>query len=214
MTFIRKHTAAFVGNGIEEIKHTHPQDNNLLNVISTELFLIVKELHNAEDITTFICNREQGFNKMAADAVTEFRRFHPNVQLVYVESGKEEYILANSSALIALFDEPDELCEKAFNKNIPIYNMYENLSDYLAVNSEAKTFFQQYSNIESVRFCNEGIFVRGADEEPWIIPFEEMETFMLEGDAIELMLHNGIKLLIPLQGRDCKVMFPFDGENV
>lgn len=208
MTLIKKYTAAFVGNGIEEIKNTHPQDNNLLNVISTELFLIVKELYKAEGITTFICNREQGFNKIAADAVTKFQRFYPNIQLVYIESGEEEYILANSSALIALFDEPDELCKKAFDKDISIYNMYEDFSDYLAGNSEAKTFFQQYSQIESIHFCKEGIFVRGVDEEPWIIPFEEMETFMMKGDAIELSIQSGIKLQIPLHSKDCKVMFP------
>lgn len=54
-------TAAFVGNGIEDIIKSHPEDSNLQNVISTELFIIVKELHLLEGFTTFICIREPGF---------------------------------------------------------------------------------------------------------------------------------------------------------
>lgn len=208
MNLIKENTAAFVGNGIEEFKKAHPKDTNLQNVISTELFLIVKELCLLDGFTTFICKREPGFPKMAADAVTEFQNFHPDVRLEYIEPGQEDLLLANSSALIALDDVPDEFCGKVPDDDMSIYSLSEYLPEYLADNSEAKQFFQKYSHIENIRFCASGILVSGADKEPFIISFQEMKTFMLEENTIKLELYNGMKLLIPLQGTDCKMMFP------
>lgn len=129
---------------------------------------------------------------------------------------RNDYLVENCSTMVCYHDGQCDVMMYTYNcaekAGIPIINIYERLSDYLANESEAKKILQSYSNIESFNYCKEGIMLSQMEDEPLIIAFEEIAKVGNREEMLYLTLHNQMQLRTSLFMDDCQVWFPGVGE--
>lgn len=82
MKIIKEKTVAFTGYRTSKM-FNGVSDANLINVIITEAFIVVKELHE-KGYTTFLTGMSEGFDLIAAETVLKLKESCPDVQLVAV----------------------------------------------------------------------------------------------------------------------------------
>lgn len=125
---------------------------------------------------------------------------------------RSNYFVENCSAMVSYHDGQCDVMTYAHNHaekaGIPIINIYERLSDYLANDSEVKKMLQAYSSIESFSYCKEGIILSQMDDEPLIIAFEKIATVENREDELYITLHNQMQLRTSLFIDYCEVRFP------
>lgn len=125
---------------------------------------------------------------------------------------RNDYLLENCSAMVCYHDGQCDVMTYTYNQaeraGIPIINIYDQLSGYLANESQAKKIFQSYSGIESFSYCKEGIMLPQIGDEPLIIPFEEIAAVENRKEMLYLTLHNQMLLHTSLFMDDCEVWFP------
>ena len=201
MEINKEKTAAFVGSHITEILSGR-NDNNLINVLSTEAYLLVASLYQ-KGFRTFLSDMSDGFEKIAAEAVLSFQREKEDIELVTVQPNAEmqwnDYLLANSSQLICYCDNRDNdtlrIYERAQKEGMPTTNLYTLLTDYFANNSPAKQALQPFSDIDGFRYCKEGIllcYLYG--DKPIITPFENIKQVERREDKIYVTLTNKLEV--------------------
>lgn len=194
MEMNKEKTIAFVGSHAAAIL-SGKNDTNLLNVLLTETYLLVASLYQ-QGYRTFLCGMSDGFEKIAAEAVSSFQREKEDVRLITDQSNSD---LANSSQLVCYCDNQDSatirIYELAKAEGMPTTNLYTLLADYFANNSPAKQALQPYDNIDGFSYCKEGIllcYLYG--EEPIIVPFENIEQVEKRGDKIYVTLTNQLEV--------------------
>lgn len=91
MEIIKEKTVAVVGCHTAEIL-SDSNDNNLINVISTETYLAVVSLYS-QGFRTFLSGISEGFERIATEAVLKFKDEREDIRLVVVlpHHGKEEH---------------------------------------------------------------------------------------------------------------------------
>ena len=91
----KKSTVAISGDSVLTTPNERP-DNNLENVIQTELYCIVKKLYN-NGFKTFLSDIASEFDIIAAEVVLEIKRdLYPDIRfLIVIPSENEEKYLAN-----------------------------------------------------------------------------------------------------------------------
>ena len=137
MTINKEKTVAFIGSRTAEIL-SGKNDNNLLNVILTETYLLVASLYQ-QGYRTFLCGKSDGYEKIATEAVLSFQRDKEDIELITDESALD---LTNSSQLVCYCDNQDsdtiQIYERAKTEGMPTINLHTLLTDYFANNSPAK----------------------------------------------------------------------------
>lgn len=138
MKIIKKKTVAFVGsNNLTAPKNA--SDRNLENVIRTELFYVIEELHK-EGKDTFLMEAKSGFEILAAEAVLEYAKSHDGIGLYVV-------------TLSGMSDREDmRVCYK---------RVFEAVTGRLVINEEGVNDFL-------IRNSSEVVIYR-SDEEPEVI---------------------------------------------
>ena len=125
---------------------------------------------------------------------------------------RNDYLLENCSTMVCYNDGQCDMmiytCNRAEKAGIPIINLCDRLSDYLANESKAKKMLQSYSRIENFNYCKEGIMLSQIDDKPLIIAFKEIATVENREEMLYLTLHNQIQLRTSLFLDDCEICFP------
>lgn len=193
MEITKEKTVAFAGCSSTEIL-SGKNDTNLLNVISTELYLLVASLYK-QGFRTFLSDMSDGFSTMAAEAVEIFKKEKDDIQLVKVEYGSDN-LLANCSQMVCYDSHHEEtFCHRAEKEGISVINLFTLLLGYFANNSPAKQALQPFTNIDGFRYCKEGIllcYLYG--EEPIIAPFENIVKVEQRDDKIYVTLTNELEV--------------------
>ena len=193
MEITKEKTVAFAGCSITKIL-SGKNDTNLLNVISTELYLLVASLYK-QGFRTFLSDMSDGFSTMAAEAVEIFKKEKDDIQLVKVEYGSDN-LLANCSQMVCYESRHEEaFYRRAENEGVQVINLFTLLSDYFGNNCPAKQALQPFTNIDGFRYCKEGIllcYLYG--EEPIIAPFENIEKVEQRDDKLYVTLTNELEV--------------------
>lgn len=201
MNMNKEKTIAFVGSNTAGIL-SGKNDANLLNVLSTEIYLLVASLYQ-QGYRTFLSDVSDGFATLAAEAVRQFKYEKEEIKLVTVQPNSEmkwnEYLLANSSQLICYCDNHDndtmQIYERAKTEGMPTTNLFTLLTDYFANNSPAKQALQPFDNIDGFRYCKEGILLCHLyGEKPIIAPFENIKHVEQRGDKLYAALINELEV--------------------
>lgn len=194
MEINKEKTVAFIGSHTVEVLSGR-NDNNLLNVLQTETYLLVASLYQ-QGYRTFLCGTSDGFEQIATEAVRSFQREKEDVELITDQSNSD---LANSSQLICYCDNQDndtmQIYERAKTEGMPTINLYTLLADYFANNSPAKQSLQPFNNIDGFRYCKEGIllcYLYG--DKPIITPFENIEQVEQRQDKLYVTLTNELEV--------------------
>lgn len=194
MTINKEKTAAFIGSRTAEILSGR-DDNNLLNVLQTETYLLVALLYQ-QGFRRFLCGTSDGFEQIATEAVRSFQREKEDVELITDQSNSD---LANSSQLVCYCDHQDSntmlIYECAKKEGMPTINLYALLTDYFANNSPAKQALQSFNNIDGFRYCKEGIllcYLYG--DKPIIVLFESIKQVEQREDMLYVTLANELEV--------------------
>lgn len=171
----------------------------MLNVISTELYLLVASFYK-QGFRMFLSDMSDGFATLAAEAVRQFKYEKGDIQLVTVQSTPEmnlnDYLLANCSQMVCYDDgRNDVFYHRAQKEGVPVINVSALLSDYFANDSPAKQALQPYNNIDGFCYCKEGIllcYLYG--EKPVIAPFENIERVEQQNDKLYVTLTNKLEV--------------------
>lgn len=197
MEIIKEKTVAFTSCSIAEMLSGR-NDRNLLNVISTELYLLVASFYK-QGFRMFLSDMSDGFATLAAEAVRQFKYEKGDIQLVAVQSAPDmnlnDYLLANCSQM-ACYDDGrnDVFYHRAQKEGVPVINIFALLSDYFANDSPAKQALQPFDNIDGFRYCKEGILLCCLyGEKPIITPFENIGHVERRGDRLYVTLTNGLE---------------------
>lgn len=198
MEIQKEKTIAFIGCSTTEILSGR-DDRNLLNVVSTELYLIVASLYK-QGFRIFLSDMSDGFATMAAEAVQQFKYEKEDIQLVAVQPAQDrnlnDYMLANCSQMLCYDDgRNDAFYHRAEKEGVSVINVFTLLSDYFANNSPAKQALQPFDNIDGFRYCKEGIllcYLYG--EKPVIAPFENIKYVEQRGDKLYVTLTNQLEV--------------------
>lgn len=201
MEMNKEKAIAFVGSNAASIL-SGKNDTNLLNVLFTETYLLVASLYQ-QGFRIFLSGMSDGFDTIAAEAVLEFQKEKPDIELVAVQPDSQtvqyEYLSANCSRLVCYCDNQDNdatrVYERAKKEGMPATNLYTLLTDYFANNSPAKQALQPYDNIDGFRYCKEGIllcYIYG--EKPVITPFENIERVEQRHDKLYVTLTNELEV--------------------
>lgn len=138
MKIIKKKTVAFVGSSNLTASKSI-SDRNLENVIRTEVFYVIEELHK-EGKDTFLMEAKSGFEILAAEAVLEYAKSHDGIGLYVV-------------TLSGMSDREDmRVCYK---------RVFEAITGRLVINEEGIDDFLIRNSSEVV--------IYGSDEEPEVI---------------------------------------------
>lgn len=125
---------------------------------------------------------------------------------------RNNYLLENCSTMVCYHDGLCDVmmytCNRAEEAGIPIINLCDRLSGYLANESEAKKMLQSYSRIESFNYCQEGIMLSQIGKESLIIAFEEIVKVENREEMLYLTLRNQIQLRTSLFMDECEICFP------
>lgn len=193
MEITKEKTVAFAGCSTTEIL-SGKNDTNLLNVISTELYLLVASFYK-QGYRVFLSDMSDGFATLAAEAVQQFKYEKDDIQLVKVESGSDN-LLADCSQVVCYDSHHEEaFCHRAEKEGISVINLFDTLSDYLANNSPAKQSLQLFTDIDGFRYCKEGIllcYLYG--EKPIITPFENIVKVEQRDDKLYVTLANELEV--------------------
>lgn len=198
MEIQKEKTIAFIGCSTTEILSGR-DDRNLLNVVSTELYLIVASLYK-QGFRIFLSDMSDGFATMAAEAVQQFKYEKEDIQLVAVQPAPDrnlnDYMLANCSQMLCYDDgRNDAFYHRAEKEGASVINVFTLLSDYFANNSPAKQALQPFENIDGFRYCKEGIllcYLYG--EKPVIAPFENIKYVEQRGEKLYVTLTNQLEV--------------------
>lgn len=197
MEISKEKTVAFTSCSIAEMLLGR-YDRNLLNVISTELYLLVASFYK-QGYRMFLSDMSDGFATLAAEAVQQFKYEKGDIQLVTVQSAPEmnlnDYLLANCSQMVC-YDEGrnDIFYHRAQKEGVPVINVSALLSDYFANGSPAKQALQPFDNIDGFRYCKEGILLCCLyGEKPIITPFENIRHVERRKDRLYVTLTNGLE---------------------
>ena len=198
MKMNKETTVAFVGSNTAEILSVK-NDNNLLNVLSTETYLLVASLYQ-QGFRTFLCGMSDGFEMIASEAVLQFKYEREDIQLVTVQPDsdmkQEDYLLTHSSQIVCYDNgSNDAFYHHAKTEGISIINLFTSLTDYFANNSPAKQALQPFDNIDGFRYCKEGIllcYLYG--EMPVIAPFENIEYVEQRNGKLYVTLTNQLEV--------------------
>lgn len=189
----KEKTVVFVGCSITEIL-SDKNDTNLLNVISTELYMLVASFYK-QGYRIFLSDMSDGFSTMAAKAVRIFQKEKEDIQLVKIESCSDN-LLANCSQIVCYDNRHEEaFCHRAEKEGISAINLFTLLSGYFANNSPAKQALQPFTDIDGFRYCKEGIllcYLYG--EKPIIAPFENIEKVEQRDDKLYVTLTNELEV--------------------
>lgn len=197
MEIIKEKTVAFTSCSIAEMLSGR-NDRNLLNVISTELYLLVASLYK-QGFRMFLSDMSDGFAMLAAEAVQQFKYEKGDIQLVKIQSVPDmnlnDYLLANSLQMVCYDDgRNDVFYHRAQKEGVPVINIFALLSDYFANDSPAKQALQPFDNIDGFRYCKEGILLCCLyGEKPIITPFENIGHVERRGDRLYVTLTNGLE---------------------
>lgn len=198
MKMNKETTVAFVGSNTAEILSAK-NDTNLLNVLSTETYLLVASLYQ-QGFRTFLCGMSDGFEMIASEAVLQFKNEKEDIQLVTVQPDSDmkqkDYLLAHSSQIVC-YDNGgnDPFYHRAKTEGISVINLFASLTDYFANNSPAKQALQPFDNIDGFRYCKEGIllcYLYG--EKPVIAPFENIEYVEQRNGKLYVTLTNQLEV--------------------
>lgn len=125
---------------------------------------------------------------------------------------RNNYLLENCSTMVCYRDGQCDVMVYTYNRaekaGIPIINLCDRLSGYLANKCEAKKMLQSYSRIESFNYCKEGIIFSEIEDEPLIIAFEEITKVENREEMLYLTLRNQIQLRTSLFMDECEICFP------
>lgn len=198
MEIIKEKTVAFTSCSIAEMLSGR-DDRNLLNVISTELYLLVASLYK-QGFRMFLSDMSDGFATLAAEAVQQFKYEKGDIQLIQVQSVPDmnlnDYLLANSLQMVCYDDGRNNVFyHRAEKESVPVINVSALLSDYFANDSPAKQALQPFDNIDGFRYCKEGIllcYLYG--EKPIIAPFENIEQVEQRDDKLYVTLTNKLEV--------------------
>lgn len=191
-------TIAFIGCSTTEILSGR-DDRNLLNVVSTELYLIVTSLYK-HGFRIFLSDMSDGFATMAAEAVLQFKYEKEDIQLVTVQPAPDrnlnDYMFANCSQMLCYDDGRNgAFYHRAEKEGVSVINVFTLLSDYFANNSPAKQALQPFENIDGFRYCKEGVllcYLYG--EKPVIAPFENIKYVEQRGEKLYVTLTNQLEV--------------------
>lgn len=239
MKIIKKKTVAFVGNDYLAPKHV--SDRNLENVIRTELFYVIEELHK-EGKNTFLSALRNGFEMLAAEAVLEYAQSHEKINLYAVvplnfernvparykrileavaghlivpESDGDDFLIENSSEIIVYgnSEKPEVACvlNKAEQDGVEAWNMYDELEDYIFMQNPVKLFLQDYPNVGSFRYGREGVIFQGHNQ-PFPVSFAEITKVEKQGDLLYFKLLDGLVIMASLLSEACRVKLPTFGK--
>lgn len=193
MEITKEKTVAFAGCPITEIL-SGKNDTNLLNVISTELYLLVASFYK-QGFRTFLSDMSDGFSTMAAEAVQQFKYEKDDIQLVKVESGSDNLLADCSQVICYDSHHEDTFCHRVEKEGISVINLFTLLSDYFANNSPAKQALQPFTNIDGFRYCKEGILLCSLyGEKPIITPFENIVKVEQRDDKLYVTLTNELEV--------------------
>lgn len=198
MEIQKEKTIAFIGCSTTEIL-SGKDDRNLLNVVSTELYLIVASLYK-QGFRIFLSDMSDGFATMAAEAVQQFKYEKEDIQLIAVQPAPDrnlnDYMFANCSQMLCYNDGRNStFYHRAEKEGVSVINVFTLLSDYFANNSPAKQALQPFDNIDGFRYCKEGIllcYLYG--EKPVIAPFENIKYVEQRGDKLYVTLINELEV--------------------
>lgn len=159
MKINKEKTVAFIGSHTAGIL-SGKNDNNLLNVLQTEIYLLVASFCK-QGFRTFLSGMSDGFEKIAAGAVQSFQKEKEDIGLIIVQPNAEmqwdDYLLANSSQLVCYCDNQDndtmQIYEIAKTKGMPTTNLHTLLTDYFANNSPASQALQLCSSTGCCMNC-------------------------------------------------------------
>lgn len=189
----KEKTVAFVGCSTTEIL-SNKNDANLLNVISTELYLLVTSFYK-QGYRIFLSDMSDGFSTMAAKAVRIFQKEKEDIQLVKIDFCLDN-LLANCSQMVCYDSRHEEaFCHRAGKESVLVINLYVVLSDYFANNSPAKQALQPFTNIDGFRYCKEGILLCSLyGEKPIITPFNSILKVEQRNDKLYVALANKLEV--------------------
>lgn len=198
MEIIKEKTVAFTNCSIAEML-SGKEDRNLMNVISTELYLLVASLYK-QGFRMFLSDMSDGFVTLAAEAVQQFKYEKGDIQLVRVQSvpnvNLNDYLLASCLQMVCYNDgRNDVFYHRVQKESVPVINVFALLSDYFANDSPAKQALQPFDNIDGFRYCKEGIllcYLYG--EKPIIAPFENIGHVERRDDRLYVALTNGLEV--------------------
>lgn len=198
MEIQKEKTIAFIGCSTTEILSGR-DDRNLLNVVSTELYLIVASLYK-QGFRIFLSDMSDGFATMAAEAVQQFKYEKEDIQLVAVQPAPDrnlnDYMLANCSQMLCYDDgRNDAFYHRAEKEGVSVINVFTLLSNYFANNNPAKQALQSFDNIDGFRYCKEEIllcYLYG--EKPVIALFENIKYVEQRGDKLYVTLTNQLEV--------------------
>lgn len=197
MEIIKEKTAAFTSCSIAEMLSVR-YDRNLLNVISTELYLLVASFYK-QGYRMFLSDMSDGFATLAAEAVQQFKYEKEDILLVTVQSAPDvnlnDYLLANCSQMVCYDDGRNDIFyHHAEKEGVLVINISALLSDYFVNDSPAKQALQPFDNIDGFRYCKEGILLCHLyGEKPIITPFENIGHVERRGDRLYVTLANGLE---------------------
>lgn len=198
METTQKKTVAFTSCSTAEILSGR-DDKNLLNVVSTELYLLVASLYK-QGFRIFLSDLSDGFATLAAEAVRQFKHEKEDVQLItnlpVPGNNLNDYLLANCSQMLYYDDgRNDAFYHRAEKEGVSVINVFALLSDYFINNSPAKQALQPFDNIDGFRYCKEGIllcYLYG--EKPIIATFENIEHVEQRGGKLYATLTNELEV--------------------
>lgn len=198
MEIIKEKTVAFTSCSTAEMLSGR-DDKNLLNVVSTELYLLVASLYK-QGFRVFLSDMSDGFATLATEAVRQFRYEKEDIQLITnlpaPDNNLNDYLLANCSQILCYDDgRNDAFYHRAVEEGVSVINIFTLLSDYFANNSPAKQALQPFDNIDGFRYCKEGIllcYLYG--EKPIIAPFENIKHVEQRGDKLYASLINELEV--------------------
>lgn len=132
---------------------------------------------------------------------------------------RNDYLVSNSSVLISYCDGKQRsgttsTVNKASKVGLEIINLYEELTDYFANQSDAKKQLQGNSHLKSVQFSREGIMIHGADDHPLDICFEHIDSVKSDNAYLYITLKNDNVIRASLISDDCRIKFPNDNDSL
>lgn len=230
MKLIKEKTAAFVGSG-DLAALRNATDRNLENVIRTELWYVIEELHQ-EGKTTFLSALRNGFEMVAAEVVLDFAGAHEEVVLYVVTDGKtdipvghqqileavsahvlvaekgvRDFLLENSSEIVSYESDETFVVELAEGRGVEAWNMYEEIKSYFSIQDPVKQFLQDYSKVSSFRYGREGVIFRG-HHQPFPVAFAEISKVERQDDWLYFTLRDGMVIMASLFSESCYVKLP------
>lgn len=230
MKLIKEKTAAFVGSG-HLASPQNASDRNLENVIRTELWYVIEELHQ-EGKTTFLSALSSGFGMLAAEVVLEFAGTHEEVALYVVTDGKmdmsvghqqileavsghvlvaekgvRDFILENSSEIVVYGSDETFIMKQTEGRGVEAWNMYDEIKDYFSIQSPVKRFLQNYPKVSSFRYGREGVIFRG-HHQPFPVAFAEISKVERQDDWLYFTLRDGMVIMASLFLESCYVKLP------